>query len=72
MIYVLRNGALKETVVKIGRTSRSSEERSSELSKPTRVAEPFEVLYKGTIGVREHVVRFQLNPCATNKIAACA
>jgi len=44
-IYILRNPAHKNTVVKIGRTIRSSENRAKELSGTTGVPTEFEVLY---------------------------
>lgn len=45
-IYILRNSAFKDRLVKIGLTTRLSEERAIELSKPTGVPNEFEVLYE--------------------------
>lgn len=45
-IYILRNPAFKDKLVKIGLTTRASEERAVELSKPTGVPNEFEVLYE--------------------------
>lgn len=50
IVYILRNSALRETVVKIGRTNRSAEIRASELSRPTGIPKPFEVLYEEAVG----------------------
>lgn len=49
IVYILRNSSYQETIVKIGRTSRSSELRASELSRPTGIATPFEVLYEEAV-----------------------
>lgn len=44
-LYILKNPAHKEGIYKIGRTARTPEKRASELSQPTSVAEPFEVIF---------------------------
>jgi len=49
IVYILRNSSYQETIVKVGRTSRSSELRASELSRPTGIATPFEVLYEEAV-----------------------
>ena len=45
-VYILRNPSFKDRLVKIGLTSKLSEERAMELSKPTGVPNEFEVLYE--------------------------
>jgi len=45
-IYILTNRSLKDNIVKIGKTSRSPEERAREISSNTGVATPFEVAFK--------------------------
>lgn len=45
-IYILRNSSLKENLVKIGLTRRTSEIRAAELSRHTGVAQAFDVLYE--------------------------
>lgn len=45
-IYILRNPLHQDALVKIGYTQGASEERSSDLSKPTGVPYPFEVMYE--------------------------
>lgn len=45
-IYILRNSSHKNTLVKIGRTSRVSEARAKEISVGTGVPLEFEVLYE--------------------------
>ncbi|MBT3015117.1 MAG: GIY-YIG nuclease family protein [Candidatus Thiodiazotropha endolucinida] len=45
-IYILRNPYLKNTIVKIGRTSRISEKRAKEISGATGVPFEYEVLYE--------------------------
>ena len=45
-IYILRNSSYKDTIVKIGRTSRISEIRAKEISVGTGVPNEFEVLYE--------------------------
>ena len=44
-IYVLRNAAFRDSLVKIGKTVRTSADRAKELSRVTGVPGPFEVLY---------------------------
>ena len=44
-IYILTNSRYKE-LIKIGKTTRTVEERAKELSKATGVPEPFKILYK--------------------------
>ena len=46
LIYILRNSALKSSLVKVGMTTRSSERRAWELSGATGVPARFEVLYE--------------------------
>lgn len=53
VVYILRNSSYRETIVKVGRTSRSSELRASELSRPTGIATPFEVLYEEAVADSE-------------------
>jgi hypothetical protein len=48
-IYVLRNSALKGTIVKVGRTMRTSEERAKEISNATGVPLGYEVLYEDDV-----------------------
>lgn len=44
-IYIMRNPAFKEDLVKIGRTSQSPLERAAELGRSTSVPTDFEVIY---------------------------
>lgn len=44
-IYVLWNPALKDCIIKIGRTSRNSESRAKEISNSTGVPADYEVVY---------------------------
>jgi len=46
LVYILRNPALKSSLVKVGMTTRSSEQRAWELSGATGVPAGFEVLYE--------------------------
>lgn len=46
LVYILRNPALKSSLVKVGMTTRSSEQRAWELSGATGVPARFEVLYE--------------------------
>lgn len=57
VVYILRNSAYRETIVKVGRTSRSSELRALELSRPTGIATPFEVLYEEAVADCERAER---------------
>ncbi|PAU59207.1 hypothetical protein BZL41_17045 [Pseudomonas sp. PIC25] len=69
IIYILRNAAYRETVVKIGRTSRTSELRAGELGKATGVPLPFEVLYEEAVSdckraeslIHERLSQFRMN-----------
>jgi hypothetical protein len=45
-IYILRNPAYRDSVIKIGKTKRGSDERAAELARVTGVPSPFEVLYQ--------------------------
>ena len=45
-IYILHNPSLRDDYLKIGITTRTAEERAAELSKGTRVAQPYVVVYK--------------------------
>ncbi|MBA3017886.1 MAG: hypothetical protein FP811_07035, partial [Desulfobacteraceae bacterium] len=45
-IYILTNPSLQENLIKIGKTSRTPEERAKELSAPTGVPAEFEIVYK--------------------------
>lgn len=45
-IYILRNPAFKDRLVKIGLTTRTTEIRASELSKPSGIPSDFEVLFE--------------------------
>jgi hypothetical protein len=49
VVYILRNNSYRETIVKVGRTTRAAELRASELSRPTGIATPFEVLYEEAV-----------------------
>lgn len=44
-IYIMRNPAFKEDLVKIGRTSQSPLDRAAELGRSTSVPTDFEVIY---------------------------
>jgi T5orf172 domain len=46
VVYILRSDALKDTIVKIGMTTRSSEKRAWELAGASGVPTQFEVLYE--------------------------
>jgi T5orf172 domain len=46
VVYILRSDSLKDTVVKIGRSTRTAELRAWELSSATGVPTRFEVLYE--------------------------
>jgi len=48
-IYVLRNSALKDGIVKIGLTERESEIRAGEISSVTGVPLPYEVLFENEV-----------------------
>jgi hypothetical protein len=48
-IYILRNSAFKDGVVKIGLTERNSEIRSNEISSATGVPIQFEVLFEDDV-----------------------
>lgn len=63
-IYILRNSSLQPNVVKIGLTTRTSELRASELSKPTGVPNNFEVLYEEEVfdcKLAERLIHKELN-----------
>ncbi len=69
-IYILRNPYLKDAVVKIGKTVRSSEARSKEISAATGVPHEFEVLYEEDVEdcdlaetiIHERLDSFRVNP----------
>lgn len=69
-IYILRNPYLKDAVIKIGRTVRSSETRSKEISATTGVPYDFEVLYEEDVDdcdlaetiIHERLKSFRINP----------
>ena len=69
-IYILRNPYLKDSLVKIGKTSRISETRAKELSAATGVPGAFEVLYEEDVfdvdlaeTLAHHALdRFRANP----------
>ena len=45
-IYILHNPSLRDDYLKIGLTTLTAEERAAQLSKGTRVAQPYVVVYK--------------------------
>jgi T5orf172 domain len=62
-VYILRNPALKDAIVKIGQTKRKSENRAQELFRGTGVAAPFEVLYEEEVAdceLAERLIHKQL------------
>lgn len=69
VIYILGNSAYRETVVKIGRSSRSGAQRAIELSRATGVPVEFKVLYEEKVSdctraeklVHEHLAKFRIN-----------
>ena len=48
-IYILRNSAIKDSIIKIGRTKRLSEKRAKEISSGTGVPLEYEVLYEDDV-----------------------
>lgn len=69
VVYILGNSAYRETVVKIGRSSRSGAERATELSRATGVPLEFKVLYEEMVSdcaraeklVHERLAKFRIN-----------
>lgn len=47
-VYIMRNPAFKDNILKVGKTTRTSEERAKELGKPTGVPDNFIVLHEQT------------------------
>lgn len=69
VVYILGNSAYRETVVKIGKSSRSGAERAAELSRATGVPLAFKVLYEEAVSdcaraeklVHERLLNFRMN-----------
>lgn len=69
-IYVLRNEHMRELMVKVGKTLRTSEERARELDKATGVAGTFEVMFEEDVAdvdyaerlVHERLASYRLQP----------
>lgn len=62
-IYILTNPSLQENLIKIGKTSRTPEERAKELSAPTGVPAEFEIVYKIEVSdchIVEKIIQKQL------------
>ena len=62
-IYVLRNEHMRDLIVKVGKTLRTTEDRAKELNKATGVAGKFQVLFEENvvdIDSAEHLVHEQL------------
>lgn len=68
-IYILRNAAYRETVVKIGHTARTAEMRAAELSSPTGVATPFEVLYEESVADCERAEKIIHTKLANSRVS---
>jgi hypothetical protein len=65
-VYILRNAAFRDSLIKIGKTTRSSAERAKELSRVTGVPDPFEVLYHedvDDVDLAEQLVHERLKDC---------
>jgi hypothetical protein len=69
-IYILRNSAFKDGVVKIGLTERNSEIRSNEISSATGVPIQFEVLFEDDVldvkmaekKIHQRLEKYRVNP----------
>jgi len=68
-IYILRNPSFKNAIIKIGRTSRVSENRAKEVSRGTGVPSQFEVLYEEDVfdsHLAESLIHSKLKDCRVN------
>lgn len=68
-IYILQNPSLSETHLKIGRTTRTPEERAAEISASTGVPSPFEVAWSSPAvdcGEAESLLHRELTPYRTS------
>lgn len=69
-IYIFRNSSFKDSLVKIGLTSRSSEQRAKEVSSSTGVPTEFEVLYEEDVldcNLAESLIHRKLEDNRVNK-----
>jgi len=69
-VYIMRSASLGNDIYKVGLTRRSTEERANQLSSPTAVPLPFEVLASWEVadcGAVEREVHTQLKPYRLNK-----
>lgn len=69
-IYILRNPLHRDAIVKIGRTTGSSETRASQISTSTGVPYPFEVLYEEDVidcQLAERLIHEKLEDYRINK-----
>ena len=69
-VYILRNQSLRSSIVKVGMTTLTSEERASQLSNPSSVAEKFEVLYEEAVincVLAENLIHHQLSDFRINR-----
>lgn len=69
-IYVLRNEHMRDLIVKVGKTLKSSEDRAKELNKATGVAGKFQVLFEENVVdidyaerlIHEQLAAYRLEP----------